>query len=90
MRLLERIEVRTPIYHVNQVAAAESGLGMRSFSDKIPVLPEGNPDQLTLALVHALMETDVKRGIEALAAVTLPKIRAGRLPGTGKEAKSHV
>ncbi len=74
MHLLERIGCRTPIYHMNPVAGGESKGGLRTLSEKIPVMPVGNARELSLTLLRAMIEVDVKKGIEALASMALPKL----------------
>ncbi len=101
MRLLDTIGDKTPVYHFNPVVGSESKTGMRNLSDRIPALPAGNPQGLALALARAMMEVDIKRGIEALAAMALPMIRtpsiqtpsnqkSSRVTGKGKGVIGHV
>ena len=90
MELLDRIGNRTPVFHINPVVGSESGQGLRNLSERIPCMPVSNPQGLALTLMRAMMETDVKRGIQTLAVMTLPKIRASQLPGKKKEVIEHV
>ncbi len=77
MHLLEHIGNRTPVYHLNPVVGSEIESGLRTLSDRIPTMPVSNPQALALTLTRAMIQMDVKRGIEALAAITLPKIKQG-------------
>lgn len=74
MQLLDRIGHTAPVYQLSPALAGENRTGLKSLSDKIPALPISNPQALTLALVRAMIEVDVQRGIQALASLTLPKI----------------
>ncbi|MDM8553389.1 hypothetical protein QUF75_01495 [Desulfococcaceae bacterium HSG7] len=86
MELLNRIGAQTPVYHICPVVGSESGQGLRNLSDRIPCMPVSNPQGLALTMMRAMMEVDVQRGIQALAAITLPQIGASRLPAKQKEA----
>ena len=80
MRLLEKIGCNTPVYHINPVAAAESAGNLRTLSERIPAIPAGSPDKLGLTMVRALIEVDLKRGLNALAVLALPKLTNGHGP----------
>lgn len=90
MELLNKIGNRTPVYHINPVAGSESAEGLRNLSERIPTIPVSNPQGLALTLMRAMMEVDVKRGVEALAVMTLPKIGASRLSKKEKEVIENV
>lgn len=85
MRLLDKIGSTTPVYHINPVIAAESGGNLRTLSDRIPTIPAGNPENLALTMVRALIEADTQRGLEALAVMTLPKLTTRKLSCVRKE-----
>ena len=71
----------TPVYHLNPVIGSESQSGLRTLSEEIPTIPVSHPQGLALTLMRAMIEVDVKRGIEAMAGMVLPKIRReARLP----------
>jgi hypothetical protein len=74
MQLLDRIGHTTPVYQLSPALAGENRTGLKSLSDKIPALPISSPQALTFALVRAMIEVDVQRGVQALASLALPKI----------------
>jgi hypothetical protein len=74
MRLLDRIGNTTPVYQLSPAMAGESRVGLKTLSDRIPTFPISNPQALALTLVRAMIEVDVKQGIQALVSLTLPRI----------------
>lgn len=74
---VREIGIRTPIYHLNPVFAAEAGqvkkLTVKSETgDDVPTLPAQNPSSLGISFLRGLLETDPVRGINALVRLALP------------------
>jgi hypothetical protein len=66
---LRDIGVRTPIYQLSPVFAAEAG-GVRALSsDHVPVMPVQRPDAIGLSLLRAMLDQDPTRGLRAIASV---------------------
>jgi hypothetical protein len=69
---LRAIGIRTPIYHLNPVFAAES-VGVRSLAEGLcPTLPVKDPAGTGLSFLRGLIEADPVRGIGALVRLALP------------------
>jgi hypothetical protein len=64
---LRAMDVRTPIYHLNPVFAAESS-GVRSlYPGAVATLPVRAPEALGLAFIRGLLEAEPHRGLIALS-----------------------
>lgn len=74
MRLLQRIGNSTPVYQLGPAFAGESQSGLKTLSERIPAIPVSNPQALALTLTCAMIEVDVRRGIQAMANLALPRI----------------
>ncbi len=74
LSLLRKIGCPTAVYHMNPVASAESGQGVRTLDDSIPVMPISQPEQMALSLFKAMLQTDPKRGILGLVNAVLPAV----------------
>jgi hypothetical protein len=82
LSLVRGIGCPTSIYHINPVAAAESGHGVRILDSSIPVMPISQPEQMALSLFKAMLQTDPKRGVIGLINAVLPAIdRSKQLKG---------
>jgi len=76
LTLVRQIGCNTPIYHINPVAAAESGQGVRVLDNRIPVMPINKPEQLSLAMFKAALTSDPSKGLLALMNRVLPLIES--------------
>jgi len=63
--------IKTPVYQVTPVLAAESS-GMRKLSEEVIALPVSDPRALGLPLLRAQFEVDTKQGVDALLNMTMP------------------
>lgn len=76
LSLVRQIGCNTPIYHINPVAAAESGEGVRILDKRIPVMPINKPEQVSLAMFKAALSSDPAKGLLALMNRVLPLIES--------------
>jgi hypothetical protein len=65
---LRALGVRTPIYQLAPVFAAEA-VGVRKLAEDIPALPVHRPDSIGLSLVRAMLDVDPLGGVRALIAM---------------------
>lgn len=76
LTLIRQIGCNTPIYHVNPVAAAETGKGVRVLDKRIPVMPISKPEQVSLAMFKAALASDPENGLLALVNRVVPLIES--------------
>lgn len=74
LSLVRRIGCNTPIYHINPVAAAETGEGVRILDKRIPVMPINKPEQISLAMFKSALAVDPVNGILSLVNRVIPLI----------------
>jgi hypothetical protein len=71
---LREAGIRTPIYHLNPVFAAESK-GVRALCpDLVPTLPVQKPEALGLSFLRGMLAAEPMRGIHALVQAALPAL----------------
>ncbi len=87
LSLLKKVDCCTPIYHINPVASAESGKGVRVLDESIPVMPISQPEQIALTIFKAMLQTDPKSGIIGLVNSVLPAIEKKKELKEGGDAK---
>ena len=76
LSLVRQIGCNIPVYHINPVAAAETGEGVRVLDKRIPVMPINKPEQLSLTMFKAALATDPINGILALVNRVIPLIES--------------
>lgn len=73
VRKVRSLGIRTPIYHVGPVMAAESG-GLRELSDEVRSLPISQPEGMATAILRSVLESDLQQGLAGIARAVLPAL----------------
>ena len=73
MAAIARMGFDTPVIQMSPVVASESK-GVRSLSPAVSAMPVSRTDALGLGLVKVLLATDLNRGLQALSAMSQPRI----------------
>ena len=79
MNAIARMGIDTPVIQMSPVVASESK-GVRSLSPAVAAMPVSRAEALGLGLVKVLLATDLDRGLQALSAMSQPRIAQPSVP----------
>ncbi len=71
MHLVRGLGIRTPVFQVNPVMAAEA-IGLRRLSAEIALLPVSDPQALGVGMIRGLLEADLELACRNLLEYSLP------------------
>lgn len=74
---LREMGVRTPVFHLNPVFAAESGATRALCPEGVLTLPVHAPDSFGLTFLRGMLQTDPVRAVRALVRLALPSNNRG-------------
>ena len=80
--------IETPVIQMSPVVASENK-GVRSLSPAIAAMPVSRTDALGLGLVKVLLATDLDRGLQALSAMSQPRLKHPSTPLVLAEASAN-